>query len=745
MKKNINRIENRIVLILSLLSVLGIIFSFISFRSSVEKLEIDNLQETLRMNANHKLNDMNLLINEMVDDLEQTADKIIKYNDIWHPDVKWILELSNDMNWYNYTGVVDKNGKGYDNSGNIVDISDREYFHSAMEGHVAFSEVIDSNVVEGDRVQIIAHPLRTKDKEVVGIVFGVMNMENYQEMIKNNDSTGESTLFIVDSCGSYIGKFQENNDSSAENNFWSDLENSHMDEELFADIRADFEERKVGEFSYTNSNGNRYYACYMPIGPNKWQLIYSIAESSTDKVVKSLYKLDSKNTIFATVCYLLLILCIIWYFKQSENKIKRAHQEAKKNMEYMYIAMAYSKNIVFEYNQCEGSIQLKTNTANLLFDRANISHVPESITMRGIIAPKSVPAFEKLFETIKTKRSCEDDIQIIKGDEKIWYRISMNNIYDERDVITDTVGIVVDITEQKCKEEEMVRKLQIQDTLISNALIYAKADMATDILLELNGKEVCFPFENFIHENVNKYVKEEQADYIEQKLSLKNIMKVYKKGREELEIQFLMKIDGDFKWVSCAVYCKESIAIFIITDIDERKRREIELKSRAERDGLTGLYNAVTLRSKINDILSQKNPTKGNHAFLLIDLDNYKQINDSFGHGYGDGVLKDVAQILNTRFRSSDIVGRLGGDEFVVLLCNIRSCEYVEYLADELCQSIHRTYKEGDKEVSLSASIGIAVAPDEGSTFEELYKKSDIAQYNIKRLGKNGFMRYQQN
>lgn len=155
------------------------------------------------------------------------------------------------------------------------------------------------------------------------------------------------------------------------------------------------------------------------------------------------------------------------------------------------------------------------------------------------------------------------------------------------------------------------------------------------------------------------------------------------------------------------------------------------------------MYNAATTRLKIDEILSSAYTSEGNQIFLLIDVDNFKQINDTLGHSYGDQVLERVARVLDDRSRSGDIAGRLGGDEFVVLLRDVKSEEYAEYLAKGLHEALQMVCTQEEKEILLSTSIGIAAAPTDGNTFEELYKKSDIALYQTKRRGKNGYQRYE--
>ena len=212
-------------------------------------------------------------------------------------------------------------------------------------------------------------------------------------------------------------------------------------------------------------------------------------------------------------------------------------------------------------------------------------------------------------------------------------------------------------------------------------------------------------------------------------------------------MQFEIPANGSTKWISTLVYrvheSAENIITFVMRDIDQRKREELALKERAEIDGLTRLYNAATTRSKIRALPSQPHHAEEKQIFILFDLDNFKKINDTFGHSVGDQVLVDMANILKKHFRSTDIVGRLGRDEFVAMVCDVKSeLYYIENIVDSLRADLVQTYTEGDISIVVSASMGIAVSPQDGTTFKELYKNADAALYEVKKQGKNGYKRW---
>lgn len=183
-----------------------------------------------------------------------------------------------------------------------------------------------------------------------------------------------------------------------------------------------------------------------------------------------------------------------------------------------------------------------------------------------------------------------------------------------------------------------------------------------------------------------------------------------------------------------------------VSNIDAEKKKELHLRELAERDALTQLYSRGAAEMLITTFLEHENEIRSNqkHVVMMIDLDNFKAINDHFSHAYGDVVLTDIATIIRDSFRASDVVGRLGGDEFVVLMKNVRSQETVTQVASRICTLIEKKYRSAVGDIGLSACIGIASYPEHGTTFQSLYHKADIANYEAKAGGKNSWRFYQE-
>ncbi|WP_215408525.1 diguanylate cyclase [Janthinobacterium sp. JC611] len=156
-------------------------------------------------------------------------------------------------------------------------------------------------------------------------------------------------------------------------------------------------------------------------------------------------------------------------------------------------------------------------------------------------------------------------------------------------------------------------------------------------------------------------------------------------------------------------------------------------------DPLTGLPNRRLLEDRIEHTLQQSARQRGKSAILYLDLDGFKAINDSYGHGYGDDILKMVATRLVSASRKEDTVARIGGDEFVIVLGNLAGKGDAREPAAKLIEVISEPYFINDLTLRLSTSIGIAIYPDDASSVESLLGAADTALYEAKRAGKNRF------
>ena len=182
-----------------------------------------------------------------------------------------------------------------------------------------------------------------------------------------------------------------------------------------------------------------------------------------------------------------------------------------------------------------------------------------------------------------------------------------------------------------------------------------------------------------------------------------------------------------------------------IANITARKVAEERVEFLATRDPLTGLPNRMLLNDRLASGLANAARKKSRVAFMFIDLDRFKTINDSLGHDVGDELLKRVASRLSACVRASDTVARLGGDEFAIILENLPTDgQEVQSIAEKMISSLAAPIQAGEHQLNTSCSLGIAVFPDDGGDAQTIMKHADVAMYDAKAKGRNNYQFFSQ-
>lgn len=227
------------------------------------------------------------------------------------------------------------------------------------------------------------------------------------------------------------------------------------------------------------------------------------------------------------------------------------------------------------------------------------------------------------------------------------------------------------------------------------------------------------------------------------------VCELLKKDTETRDIPVIMitaKTDGND--INCAFelgafdYIKKPIdEIEVLARLKSAlryKEQQDKLKDMAMKDGLTGVYNHVLLLELFQKELIKQQRHKGNMAFVMVDIDYFKRVNDTYGHTSGDIILKELAGIISVSVRGSDIVGRYGGEEFSIILSEV---EFDEVL--KLCERIRSdienyVFRLSDETIHITVSMGVYFkTPEDKTISEDIIKKADEALYHAKRSGRN--------
>ncbi|WP_455654903.1 sensor domain-containing diguanylate cyclase [Phascolarctobacterium sp.] len=256
------------------------------------------------------------------------------------------------------------------------------------------------------------------------------------------------------------------------------------------------------------------------------------------------------------------------------------------------------------------------------------------------------------------------------------------------------------------------------------------------------------PYEEFLLVVAEKQIKKEFRDGYVNTFTRENVLRQLDKGNNYLQYEFMITENGsDYFWMRIDAYIfysafDDSVHMFTYRkNIDAEKRRELESQRKASIDEMTGVYTKKATERIIDSVLCGK--LQGNYSFFIIDMDDFKQANDQHGHIFGDYCIRDFVEKLKGFCREDDIIGRIGGDEFVVF-GTISDEEGARRKAARLCQKLDTVCEDSGSCWKMSVSIGIALVPQNGRSFAELYEKADKALYQTKARGKNGYTVYEE-
>ncbi len=331
-------------------------------------------------------------------------------------------------------------------------------------------------------------------------------------------------------------------------------------------------------------------------------------------------------------------------------------------------------------------------------------------------------------------------IRLVLLDEYQKIIAELENKVDKNEMLSDALfNYAVIIVEFNCTKNKTERilvnstEIEIQDSITITEFYennIAKFTHPDDVGLMLNLNI------NKVTEAFNSGIKELSFDYRSYKIQTnpKNTgISVASDGYFWHKLRINSRLDSE---------TNEIISICTIDEIHDEKEAEIALIMKTERDTLTGAYNKDAVKSNVSALL--RNSERG--ILFIFDIDNFKGINDNMGHAFGDEVLIEIYNKVNTLFRSDDIIGRFGGDEFVAFISGDSTIENIEKLSKRICNTVEKTYtSDNGMNITISASIGVAIYPEHGATYDELFYAADVALYESKHRGKNTYTIFNKN
>ncbi|NCB33062.1 MAG: diguanylate cyclase [Erysipelotrichia bacterium] len=330
-----------------------------------------------------------------------------------------------------------------------------------------------------------------------------------------------------------------------------------------------------------------------------------------------------------------------------------------------------------------------------------------------------------------------------------WYHVDFTLVYDQEHKPDQAVISFYDITQQREKELAYERLRQEAESVPSQQITTFACNLTRNVIDESAGHLInnLASDQNFdaYTETYSSLAHPDDRQALRQLMDCTGLTKQFQNGIFSHKLEFRMKFGENYRWLQLSIQVvkyadNDDLKAFVaVLDIDAKKNSELSLIQRSETDALTGIMNRAAYAGAINALIARQGHQR--HVLIMMDVDHFKDVNDTLGHDMGDQVLRQVAADLRKTLREGDLLGRLGGDEFSFCFVNLSDEEVLKAMLERVRSVLNHDIGGG---IYQSVSIGAAVFDGSAGDFVEVYKNADIALYQAKKNGRNQFALFNQ-
>jgi diguanylate cyclase (GGDEF)-like protein/PAS domain S-box-containing protein len=334
---------------------------------------------------------------------------------------------------------------------------------------------------------------------------------------------------------------------------------------------------------------------------------------------------------------------------------------------------------------------------------------------------------------------------VTKKSDILWYMGTVTAI--EYKYQKATLGCQMDISLQKRAEDALKQSEERSRTVIDSITdAYYEIDLRGNLLLFNEAFLGLFGTlrQETLGLHYTRYVDKKNAD-----LAFRTFSQVYKTGKPLRKMDWeIINKSGETRQIELSVNLVRDAQGMpsgfrgIVRDITTRRKAEEAIHRQAFHDPLTNLANRLLFNDRVNMAIKRAKRVHKAMALMILDLDYFKDVNDRWGHAAGDLLLKEVASRLSAHIRYTDTVARQGGDEFSIALSSLNTTEEARQIAEKIMASFNQPFHLDAADIFVTASLGVAMYPEDGDTFDTLMKNADRAMYKAKNLGRNRYYFY---
>lgn len=444
-------------------------------------------------------------------------------------------------------------------------------------------------------------------------------------------------------------------------------------------------------------------------------------------------------------------VCVVKVSMVDVTARKEAEDKQRISEEMLRVAAETDKRVLITYDAKANTCHVESRNLYAAKYGETLENIPESLIDTGVAAPESIADLCDLFTRIRAgERAVRVSLSLRTGAKEYqWFECNASTVLDADGKPDHAVLVFHDITEQRLKEavykkwrQSISAKPPESYTLFRcNLNKRGSFDETDGALLKRKMEQSASDFAEITKAYADRFVYPDDQEAYGALLDADTLLSMFYRGEHTATLEYRETgEDGALSWRLLTVEMVEYPdstdvqAFLLFEDVDEKKRAQLKELERAETDPLTGVLNRVAFTQRVDALIDQEPGEQ--HALLMMDMDGFKLLNDTFGHAAGDQVLLDVAAVMRSLIREGDLICRLGGDEFLVCLRSIPYDAVIGKKARQICEQVRKAFRH---DVQISASIGVSVYPRDGSDFDTLYHCADRALYRVKQAGKNNY------
>ncbi|MEG2199704.1 MAG: diguanylate cyclase, partial [Anaerovorax sp.] len=660
-----------------------------------------------------------------------------------------------EMGGFLNLAVCDTQGRSYSNNGTLGDSSRRDYFHKAMTGEINISQPLVS-AVSGKESIVIAVPIYNQ-KTIVGVLLGGYPLSVAGSKLLDFTYYSEGYGFIVAPDGTIIISSDHMDKLADERNLFSFFEKVKFKDYSIAEIKEAMKNGESDSFAFTY-NGQRRFASFTPSTVNDW---YTFSLSSDAAMIQ---QEKITNEIVRGLILRLAALGILLFAWVAVRNGRHNKEIIVANEKYQSLLAHINGGMIVAVHAKTSDETIATYVSSGFtkmtgYTLSDIQTMHHGRYLDILMEEDRKVAFDIYLKQLEVGNTYRMPYRIRKKDGSILWVMDNGYLVEDQEGLHNH-SILADITVIK-EQEEALRRSENRFSVAINASsgTLFEVDLKKQLYTHFENPQRIFgvdaeklledtrAFSTLPHDEFREAVTHYFFHPEDHTIVSKAMDELTKNGKTSYEAR-LRRFDNRYIWsridlsLSLDALNEPSRLIGFMSDIDDVKKQTERLESKVQTDPMTGLYNKMAMATLANKIIL--NPSKRHHALLVLDVDNFKGINDTLGHAFGDLVLIDIATKMKTSFRDGDIVGRMGGDEFAILMKNVSDTSSVLKKATALSRALRQTYAGEKKDYTISCSIGIIMIDSNQHGFETLYGKADAALYKAKENGKDQVVLYQE-